>query len=367
MKHRSFFLLLALTGTLSAAAVTPIVYNGDTLELNTEFRRTRTGAAPTKFMPEISGMSCSRTTPGYFWVQSDDNYYVASIDAKGNIYSRLKLTNKPSRSDWEGLSTGIYQGKNYLFVGGFGDNNLKYKDKYYIFYFEEPTIPSTAKTATTLKDSSVAIYNQYIWYGYPDTLAHNTEAVMYDNVDQVLYIIDKVEKNVCSVFSLPMDTVYPSDVIQRPKKECELGKQGELQFQRVTAADITPDGRWILIKNNYYVPKGTSETCYSYTLIWERHMGESVVDALLRQPKQVAAYLVEWQGETLAWLDSTTFYTTSDESDDDPPIYKYTRWQTTDIPSIEASAPTNVQKIMLNGQVFIRVKDEDYTLSGQAL
>ena len=59
-------------------------------------------------------------------------------------------------------------------------------------------------------------------------------------------------------------------------------------------------------------------------LIWNREEGESVADAMARRPKQVKAYKKESQGEAIAWLDSTTFYTTSD-SDVSEPIYMYTK------------------------------------------
>jgi hypothetical protein len=48
----------------------------------------------------------------------------------------------------------------------------------------------------------------------------------------------------------------------------------------------------------------------------------------LRLPQQVAAYQEEEQGESIAWTDSMTFYTTSD-SKSNTPIYKYVRQSVT--------------------------------------
>lgn len=335
----------------------PIVFRGDTLQLNEEFKRSMPGTTPTSVMPEISGMSCSRVTPGYLWVQSDENYRVTAITEKGDVAFMRIMTNRPTRRDWEGLGIGIYQGKSTVFVGGFGDNNLQYKDKYYIFYFEEPAIPAITTPGTYTKDT-FNVGNQYILYGYPDGKAHNTEALMYDNLDQKLYIIDKVGHSYCSVFSLRMDTVYGTN-LQILTKECDLGIEGEDQFQLVTAADITPDGRWIIIKN-YDVTREKA-----YALLWERFIGETVTEALLRQPEQIAAYQLEWQGEAVAWLDSTTFYTTSDEDSGRAPIYKYVRWNSTGMEQIKASDNADTKKIYINGQIYIRTKENDYTLTGQ--
>jgi len=314
MKRNVVALLLAVLCCSCAhqAIEKPIVFRGDTLEYNTEFTRRQCGQTP-QLMPEVSGMSCSRTTPGFLWIMSDDNYRVEAITPQGDVMLSITLTDKPERDDWEGLSTGVYQGKNYLFVGGFGDNGFC-RDKYYIFYFEEPSIPSEPIEYT------LPVGDNYISYAYPDGKPHNTEALMYDNVENILYIIDKMEHTYCSVFSLPMDTVYGTD-LQILTKICDLGIEGEEQFARVTAADMTPDGRWIIIKNNMYP---TPDQALAYALIWNRKDGESVGDALMRQPEQLASYLTEWQGEAVAWLDSTTFFTTSDD-ENRAPIYIYTR------------------------------------------
>lgn len=292
--------------------VTPIVFRGDTLQWNTEFKRTKTGMSPSA-MVEISGLACSRVTPGYLWAQSDDNYRVIAMTEDGKkIQLDILLTDKPTRKDWEDMCIGNYQGKSTIFVGGFGDNNLKYLDNSYIFYFDEPAIPTEAKKDTFHVNSN------YILFGYPDNKAHDAEAMMYDNIDNVLFVIDKSDRGICTVYKLPMNVTYNNE-LQRLTEVCKLGAEGDQPiFNRVTAADMSPDGRWIIIKN-YDVYKEKQ-----YALIWERKEGESVDEALARQPQQIKAYEKEWQGEAVAWLDNTTFYTTSDE-DGSAPIYKYVR------------------------------------------
>lgn len=350
---RKHVLLLALTLSLAAQAASPIVFRGDTLEWNTEFRRKKTGMSPSS-MVEISGMACSRVTPGYLWSQSDDNYRVVAMNEKGDIFFNITLKDKPSRSDWEDMCIGNWHGQSTIFVGGFGDNNLKYNDKYYVFYFDEPAIPSQKK------DSSVSINERYIWYGYPDEKAHDAEAMMYDNIDSVLFIIDKSDRGICTVYKLRMDTTY-DNTLQRLTEVCKLGQAGDKPiFNRVTAADMSPDGRWIIIKNyDVYSEK-------QFALLWERQPGELVDSALARQPEQIKAYEKEWQGEAVAWLDSTTFYTTSDE-DGSAPIYKYVRWDPADLASVEAANTKGSVKVLVGDRLFIRTKQSDYSFSGQEL
>lgn len=351
---KKLFLLLSLSACLACVNSAPvIVYNGDTLQLNKEFRRRQTGSVKTSaVLPEISGIACSRVTPGYLWMESDDYSTIVATDDSGQkAYMKLRLSGIPSRSDWEDMCGGVYNGKNYLFVGAFGDNN-EVNTNYYIFYFEEPEIVETS-TTTTLPAS-------YIKFEYPDGKSHNAEALMYDNVEQMLYVVTKVYYNVCSVYCLPMSMEYGTET-QTLTYVCDLGKQGEQRFHLVTAADISPDGSQIIIKNHNNI----IET-QSVALLWKREGDESVRETLLRQPGQIAAYQYEWQGEAVAWLDSDNFYTTSDEDEGNPPIFKYTRVDDTSLNANEDISKNDKPILVIRGnQLFITKQNSLYSLDGR--
>ena len=290
----------------------------ETLDLDTTFTRKRAGTAYGKDLAEISGMVCSRVTPGYLWVQGDDSYKVRAMLPDGTFTTTIKLHN--SYRDWEGLSGGVYNDTNYLFVGVFGDNGLSYKNKYYIYYFAEPEIV----------EGEIQVEKKIIHFGYPDGKGHNAEVLMYDNVEQKLYIVDKWNtfNSTGMVYSLPFSTDMNLDTMLVLTEECQLGGSDMYilsasgtaagLFQNPTGGDITPDGKHIMIKNE------------AFMLIWARdsidgHL-ESIGETLARRPKKVTAYKREPQGEAVAWLDNTTCYTTSDVySDGSAPIWKYTR------------------------------------------
>ena len=300
---RNFLLLVAVWMTATMWAATGINYDGNTLELNNEFTRTECGTMAKKTMKETSGMAASRQTPGYLWAHGDENLdsnrKLVAIKPNGTLTMTVNLTTTGSnRDDWEDICTGVYGGKNYVFVGAIGDNDLAFNDQYYIFYFEEPAITSGSTTITT----------NYIRFGYPDNKAHNTETLMYDNIEKMFYIADKVE-GVCHLYKLPFRTDYGTGV-QKLTEVCALGN-GSV-FNLCTGGDITPDGQWMAIKNKQYI------------LLWERQGTESLSETAKRRPVQIAAYQEEAQGESLAWEDASTFYTTSDQKKD-MPIYKYTR------------------------------------------
>jgi len=300
---RSIYLVAACLMAATTALAAGINYNGTSLSLNTDFTRSECGTAKKKVMKEVSGMACSRRTPGYIWEHGDenmdDNRKIVAIEPSGTLMMTVNIVSTGSeRDDWEDIATGVYNGTNYIFIGAIGDNNLEYQDSYYIYYLPEPAISSTTVSANV----------EYIRFGYPDGSAHNTETLMYDNLEQKFYIATK-DEGVCRLYSLPFRTDYGT-VKQTLTEVCALGN-GSV-FNTLTGGDISPDGKWMAIKNEEYI------------LMWERQGTESLSQTALRTPVQIAAYEKEKQGESLAWKDSTTFYTTSDQSKDTP-IYQYVR------------------------------------------
>lgn len=302
MKRLAFtFCGMLMTAALFAAS--PINYDGTSLTFNDAFTRTECGTMYKSVMPETSGLACSRTTPGYLWAHGDENTgsnkKIVAIRPDGTQAMTVTISGDAGRDDWEDIATGVYNNQNYVFIGAFGDNDLQFNDNYYIYYFAEPAITSGTTNVSV----------NYIKFGYPDNAAHNTETLMYDNIEQMFYIVDKVEGGICHLYKLSFRTDYGTGV-QTLTEVCALGNGSK--FNYCTGGDITPDGKWMAIKSKPYV------------LLWERQGTESLSATAQRRPQQVAAYQEEKQGESLAWLDSTTFYTTSDQKKD-MPIYKYVR------------------------------------------
>ena len=363
MMRRFIIASLLVIGTAACTAAPPLVYFGDTLEWNKEWMRTQCGTLDIKAnIKEVSGIACSRVTPGYIWMQSDDyESYIIATDEKGEKRHFTVRFDKSIRGDWEDMSGGVYEGKNYLFIGAFGDNGESWGD-YSIVYIEEPAID--------LANPSITMTPNRIKFVYPDGKKHNCEALMYDNREQMIYIITKVYYNVCQVFSLPFRLDY-GDEEQTLTYICDLGVRSDLGessknqpykgFHLVTGADISPDGKYILIKNHNNIVAS-----YSWILLFKREDGESVAETLKRErhPGPLRCYTYEWQGEAICWLDSTLFYTTSDADDGNPPIYKYTK-RPEAIESVHSNNGTNNQLVFQNGTMYIRGKEGVYTLDGR--
>ena len=351
----------------------PLTFNGEILPINTDFTRTLNGVIKKEIgIPEVSGIACSRVTPGYIWMQSDEtdantNPFIVATDETGSVLGAKVSFDHVYRWDWEDMCGGVYNGKNYLFIGGFGDNNHT-DGEYCIIYFEEPAIDPA--------NPNISVTAHRIKFEYPDHQKHNCESLMYDNVEQVLYIVTKVYDDVNQVYSLPFRLDY-GDTQQTMTHVCDLGVtsdigEGEYQgkmhrykgFHLATAADITPDGKYILIKNqNNYVG------IYSWVLYWEREGNESIAQTLKRQPQVIDCYEVEWQGEAIAWKDNNTFFTTSDaDSKDEPPIYKYTRESPSGVESVQVGkSQAGKSLIYIDGALYIHSEKGIYTMDGRRI
>ena len=359
MKKCLLAVLLFSAAVAYAAAPPTLVYKGDTLDFNYGWRRAQCGSVSSSIgLPEISGIACSRVTPGYIWMQSDDyESFIVATDEKGEkCYMKVKFSKK-IRWDWEDMSGGVYNDVNYLFIGAFGDND-ETDGNYHIVYLEEPAIGEQSEITVTPGD---------IKFQYPEGLKHNCEALMYDNRDQMLYIITKVYYNVCQVFKLPFRLDY-GDELQTLEYVCDLGVKSDLGdgakpykgFHLVTGADISPDGKYILIKNhNNIVAK------FSWILYWVRQDGESVAETVTnRTPQPLYCYQSEWQGEAICWLDDDTFYTTSD-SDGEPPIFRYKRKWGEGIENTSMDNKEGNKLIMMGNTLYVRSNENLYTLDGR--
>ncbi|MBO4454478.1 MAG: hypothetical protein J5761_05430 [Paludibacteraceae bacterium] len=366
MMRKLFFVCFVLAST-AVFAIPKLVYNGDTLEWNYSWQKKQCGTLDINAnIIEVSGIACSRVTPGYIWMQSDEtdedtNPFIIATDEKGAERACKVKFNKIYRWDWEDMSGGVYDGKNYLFFGAFGDND-ETDGEYSIIYFEEPTIDP-------INQPEVTVTAHRIKYQYPGGLKHNAEALMYDNVEQMIYVITKVYYNVCQVFKIPFRLDY-GDVEQTLEYVCDLGVKSDLGagtnpykgFHLVTAADISPDGKYILIKNHNNIVSS-----YCWVLYWVRQEGESVADAVQRQPQPIKAYnTTEWQGEAICWLDDDTFYTTSDSDDGNPPIFKFTRKWGEGIENTQTELEDGERtKVMIGNTLYIRTQAGLYTMDGR--
>ena len=250
-------------------------------------------------LKEISGLERS-SLHDIIWSHNDSGGkgIIYGLNDSGKIICNLILKDINNR-DWEDISYGFIEGKNYIFVGDIGDNDKTYQTKY-IYYFEEPL---------NLKDTIIINDVNRIEFKYP-TSNYDSECLMFDPISKDLIVISKRETNE-KVFSISYPYNNNDIVIAEYKTELKIGSSDNL-LSWVTAGDISEDGKHILIKN------------YTNVYYWER--GTDLYNTLNGSGQDIVNYKLasEPQGESICWEDNISgFYTVSEEVFGITPEIKY--------------------------------------------
>ncbi len=246
-------------------------------------------------MHELSGMVAGRTSPGILWAHNDsgDEARVFAMNKKAELVGVLNIKGAVNY-DWEdiGIGPGPVPGANYLYIGDHGDNDAVRKS-ISVVRVQEPDVDTLgSKPFTALSSPSETIRLKY-----PDG-ARDAESMFVDPASGDIYIISKRETKVrvyrAAYPQSTTDTTTLEYLLELPYGSLGIPNNG------VTAADISPDGKEILIKTYLNV--------YYYT----RAEGESITDAL-KKTAVVLSYTMEPQGEAICWDNAGAgFYTISE-------------------------------------------------------
>ncbi|SEL12951.1 hypothetical protein [Parapedobacter koreensis] len=237
---------------------------------------------------EASGLVASGENPRYFWTHNDsgDKARIFLIDDSANHKKTYYLQGIVAH-DWEDIGMMERQGTHYLIVGDIGDNGAK-RRSITIHVFEEPKLVDHSPTVDTIPKNKIASFTLKYEDGPRDA-----ESLFFDPLDGRLYLISKRE---------PAVGVYWTDLPDVPRDTLILRKTASLPLTFITAADISVDGRELLMKNLLGV------------FYWTRRPGESVPQMLSR-PGIRLPYLPEPQGEAIAFSrDGKSYYTLSEKA-----------------------------------------------------
>ncbi|MFO7256146.1 MAG: hypothetical protein DIU61_000540 [Bacteroidota bacterium] len=255
----------------------------------------RQGALDYREIDEASGLAASVVNEGMLWTHNDsgDEARIFLIDQKGVCKAVVSLDGVTNR-DWEEIAVGPgpEPGKSYVYVGEIGDNRATYLHKY-LYRFPEPEIPvQSGRIDTTIYQLDSI---KFTLEGGP----RDTEAFIVDPVTRDIYVFSKNEKKNIRVFRLP----YPQSTTDVMEAEFVM----QLPIVKVVAADISADGREILIKN------------YTHVFYWRKEPDEPIPSTLERQPFSLP-YTTEPQGEAVAFdRAGKGYFTLSEEHNNTPP------------------------------------------------
>lgn len=238
-----------------------------------------------KKLHEVSGLAASIANPGLLWTHNDsgNNPEIYLIDKETNVKQTYELEGVGNR-DWEDIAIGPGPdpSKHYLYVAEIGDNLALHPCKF-IYRFEEPVFSAGDKKIQITNFDKIAFKLE--------DMNKDTEALMVDPMTADLYVISK--------WNQPVD-IYQIKYPYSTTDTLIAKNVGSLSLTKITAADISSDGKEILIKN------------YTHVYYWKNN-GNMTIPELLKQPPQKLNYEEEPQGEAITW-DATDsgFYTLSE-------------------------------------------------------
>jgi len=245
---------------------------------------------------EASGLAASPIHPEILYTHNDSGgkNAIYLLSTQGETRGKLILEGIKNR-DWEDIAT-CYDAKSkqsYIYVAEIGDNRAKYPSVF-VYRFKEPQLLPEKDFMLNIEEI------ERLEIVYEDG-ARDAEALFVDPLTMDMYIISKREDSV-GVYQIK----YPQSI----SSINTAFRVATLPLSMVTAADISPDGKKILIK--------------TYTGIWQitKKRGQSITQALQNRMKD-RPYKVEPQGEAVAWDSKGKGYYTLSEVNPDYPLFLY--------------------------------------------
>lgn len=247
----------------------------------------------TPTLDETSGIISSITNPNLFWLHEDsgNNANLYLYNNHGKRIKRYTLKNVSS-IDYEDISAGYGQNNqlNHILIGDIGDNNTA-RTNIAIFRFPEPNYAADPTPEGTIS----AVEKLTLTYPQIDGVAQkeNAEAFFVDPISQDLFLFTK-ESSACKVMTVKSPLPFGETV--------EMVHLGNInfRFQKITAADISHDGKHVLLKS------------YDYMYYWHRAQNQPLNELFLTTPIRLP-YEAEAQGEAVCWLNQGTQYLTISE------------------------------------------------------
>lgn len=245
---------------------------------------------------EASGLVASDRNPGVLWSHNDSGGRpeLFALTFSGQPLAEFNLSGADA-VDWEdvAIGPGPEPRKRYLYVGDIGDNDRK-RANVVVYRVEEPQLAAVRRTQPqTLK--GVARFE----LSYEDA-AHDAEALFVDPKSSDLYVITKP--------LLHTPRVYQAKAPHSSQGTGRLIHVASLDFVRhysmfpplVTAADMSRDRRWILVRT------------YVHAFLYQCLPNQSIADCFRNTPCVVPLHL-EPQGEAIAFTpDGNGYFSTSE-------------------------------------------------------
>lgn len=268
---------------------------------------TRVGQVLDQRLAELSGIAASRANAGVLWVHNDrarDQVY--AVDTRGQLLAVWRLNRSGEDFEDIAIGPGPLPELNYLYCADIGDNSAT-RRSIRVFRAGEPAVYQSQAAAAALSSRTLPLV-EGITFTYPDG-SRNAEALLVDPGTGDLYIATK-ESGRCRLYRAASAQLQADAIVV-------LGFVMELKFDIVSAGDISPDGREIILRQE------------EYARYWQRPPGQTIAQALSGNPAPVPVIgtPTEPNGEGVAFAaDGSGYFTISEGAQ--PAVYFFARSST---------------------------------------
>ncbi len=229
---------------------------------------------------EASGLVASPNHTNRYWLHNDsgDTARIYAMAGDGEDRGIVNLGGVTAR-DFEDIAIGPgpNANKDYIYVADIGNNGHS-RATLWIYRFAEPAPPGKGNSTTI---PSGAIEKFEFAYENPNdagkTWRRNGEGVFVDPISKDLVIVEKQLTTVGGksdmgwVYKIPQSRLKEGGII-KAKPKVAIKQRRSTNYGPSTAADISPNGKTIIVKNG------------SETFAWKRDSGQSVYAALAAHP-----------------------------------------------------------------------------------
>lgn len=179
---------------------------------------------------ESSGAAVSRAHAGIFWTHNDSSDpLLYAVDAQGRTAGRVRVAGA-SVEDWEDIALApCPAGGDCLYVADIGDNDAE-RASVTIYRIPEPA-PGASRSAPATA----------IRLRYPDG-AHDAEAMFV--LSGIVHIVTKGESGPIALYRAPANAGGEATL----EKIRELSADRVDRPERITGADASADGRWVVLR-----------------------------------------------------------------------------------------------------------------------
>lgn len=243
-------------------------------------------------LTEASGLAASRVNPGVLWAHNDNavaRLYAVNLVGRARAVLRLRGV---ADVDFEDIAVGPGLDPELpgLYVGDIGDNSLS-RDAVRLFLVHEPAVypadvPVRDETVTPARSWTLR---------YPDEARFDAEGLLVDPDTGDVAVITK-ENGRAQVFTVARAALIAG-------QDATLQFAADVPFAKVSAADVSPDGRWVVLRRE------------ESALMWPRAAGQSWAEVFAGEPSVVPVVgpPSEPNGEGIAFqFDGVGLYTISE-------------------------------------------------------